>query len=71
MKQILGLRSETWDTRQNLHMTVPKDFRRSGATPEGLMLYYVDLPESDIAAPNGYRLVQSHVSKSRHEAPTS
>ena len=37
-------------------MTVPKNFRRMGATPEGLTLHYADLPESDIAARNGYRL---------------
>jgi hypothetical protein len=37
-------------------MTVPTGFRRSGATPEGLTLHYADLPESDIAARNGYRL---------------
>lgn len=39
-----------------LDMTVPTSFRRSGATPEGLTLHYADLPESDIAARNGYRL---------------
>ncbi len=39
-----------------LHMTVPTGFRRSVETPEGLVLYYADLPESDIAARNGYRL---------------
>ena len=40
----------------DLHMTVPRGFRRSGATPEGLTLYYADLPESDIAERKGYRL---------------
>ena len=39
-----------------LEMTVPKRFRRRGATPEGLTLHYADLPESDIAARKGYRL---------------
>jgi hypothetical protein len=39
-----------------LEMTVPRGFRRSGATPAGLMLRYGDLPESDIAAAPGYRL---------------
>jgi hypothetical protein len=39
-----------------LEMTVPKRFRRMGATPQGLTLHYADLPESDIAARNGYRL---------------
>ncbi len=39
-----------------LEMTVPKGFRRSAATPEGLTLHYGELPESDIAARNGYRL---------------
>lgn len=42
--------------RAELHMTVPTSFRRSGATPEGLTLHSADLPESDIAARNGYRL---------------
>jgi hypothetical protein len=37
-------------------MTVPKNFRRMGATPEGLTLHYGELPESDIVARNGYRL---------------
>jgi hypothetical protein len=44
------------DVHPELEMTVPKSFRRSGATPEGLTLHYCDLPESDIAARNGYRL---------------
>jgi hypothetical protein len=37
-------------------MTVPRGFRRSGPTPEGLTLHSADLPESDIAERNGYRL---------------
>jgi hypothetical protein len=40
----------------DLHMTVPRSFRRSGATPEGLTLYYADLPASDIAERKRYRL---------------
>ena len=44
------------DAHLELDMTVPKGFRRSGATPEGLTLHYAELPESDIAARNGYRL---------------
>lgn len=44
------------DVPPELDMTVPTSFRRSGATPEGLKLHYADLPESDIAARNGYRL---------------
>ena len=44
------------DVHPELEMTVPTSFRRSGATPEGLTLHYADLPESDIAARNGYRL---------------
>ena len=44
------------DLHPELDMTVPTSFRRSGATPEGLTLHYADLPESDIAARNGYRL---------------
>src|SRR6185437_4937504 len=39
-----------------LHMTVPKGFRRTGATPEGLTLHYANLAESDIAERKGYRL---------------
>lgn len=39
-----------------LHMTVPTDFRRSGPMPPGLVLHYADLPASDIAAGEGYRL---------------
>ena len=37
-------------------MTVPTSFRRNGATPECLTLHYAELPESDIAARNGYLL---------------
>jgi hypothetical protein len=44
------------DVHPELEMTVPKSFRRMGATPEGLTLHYANLPESDIAARNGYRL---------------
>jgi hypothetical protein len=44
------------DVHPELEMTVPKGFRRSGAAPQGLTLHYADLPESDIAARNGYRL---------------
>jgi hypothetical protein len=44
------------DAHPELEMTVPRGFRRSGATPEGLTLHYANLPESDIAARNGYRL---------------
>ena len=36
-----------------LHMTVPKNFRRMGATPEGLTLPSANLPESDIAEGQG------------------
>ncbi len=39
-----------------LHMTVLTSFRRSGATPEGLELHFADLPASDIAAGEGYRM---------------
>ncbi|HWF67892.1 MAG TPA: type IV toxin-antitoxin system AbiEi family antitoxin domain-containing protein [Acidobacteriaceae bacterium] len=39
-----------------LHMTVPTGFRRNSATPEGLVLHFADLPESDIEAGEGYRL---------------
>ena len=46
----------TTDLPAALEMTVPKGFRRRGATPEGLTLYYADLAESDIVARKGYRL---------------
>jgi hypothetical protein len=46
----------TTDLPPALEMTVPKGFRRMGATPEGLRLHYADLAESDIAARKGYRL---------------
>ncbi|HTU50859.1 MAG TPA: hypothetical protein VMF56_09705 [Acidobacteriaceae bacterium] len=46
----------TTDVPPALEMTVPKGFRRMGATPEGLKLYYANLRESDIAARKGYRL---------------
>ena len=35
---------------------MPKGFRRTGATPEGLTLHFGDLPESDIVTRKGYRL---------------
>ena len=44
------------DISPKLEMTVPKGFRRMGATLEGLTLHYGELPESDIAARKGYRL---------------
>jgi hypothetical protein len=44
------------DVQPVLEMTVPKGFRRMGATPEGLTLHYCDLPASDIAGRKGYRL---------------
>ena len=46
----------TADVPAALEMTVPRSFRRRGATPEGLTLHYADLAESDIAARKGYRL---------------
>jgi hypothetical protein len=39
-----------------LEMTVPRNFRRSGAIPEGLRLHYGSLPESDVSLGNGHRL---------------
>lgn len=41
-----------------LHMTVPKDFRRSTDTPGILALHYADLPESDVQAAQGYRITR-------------
>ena len=46
----------TTDLPPVLEMTVPKGFRRTGATPEGLTLHFGDLPESDIVTRKGYRL---------------
>ena len=46
----------TADVPAVLEMTVPRSFRRRGATPEGLKLHYADLAEGDIAARKGYRL---------------
>ena len=39
-----------------LHMTVPKDFKRSTKIPEVLALHKADLPKSDIREVNGYRM---------------
>jgi hypothetical protein len=39
-----------------MHMTVPAKFRRFGPTPECLALHYCELPKSDIAVEQGYRL---------------
>jgi hypothetical protein len=44
------------DAHPELEMTVPRGFRRSGATPEGLTLHYAELPATDIAARKGYQL---------------
>lgn len=39
-----------------LHMTVPRSFRRNSAIPKRLTLHSADLPKSDIAVRDGYRL---------------
>jgi predicted transcriptional regulator of viral defense system len=39
-----------------LHMTVPKDFRRSVSLPSSLKLYFADLAESDWIEHQGYRV---------------
>lgn len=52
----LGLYLTPQKRRTELHMTVPKGFRRSGGTPEGLTLYYADLPKGDIAEGRGFRV---------------
>jgi predicted transcriptional regulator of viral defense system len=39
-----------------LHMTVPKHFRKSVATPSALKLYHADLQKSDWVEQKGYRI---------------
>lgn len=39
-----------------LHMTVPKNFRRNSEIPHVLVLYFADLPQSDIGAVHGVRV---------------
>ena len=41
-----------------LHMTVPRNFRRSTDTPGILVLHYADLPESDVQTAQGYRFTR-------------
>ena len=38
-----------------LHMTVPSDFRRNSDIPNILVLYYADLPGSDIQTAQGFK----------------
>lgn len=41
-----------------LRMTVPKGFRRNSEIPPVLVLYLVDLPQSDIGDANGVRVTK-------------
>jgi predicted transcriptional regulator of viral defense system len=38
-----------------LHMTVPTDFRRNSEIPGILVLYFTDLPESDVKTAQGFK----------------
>src|SRR3984885_11383251 len=42
-----------------LHMTVPKNFRRNSEIPRVLVLYYGDLPQSDIGSVHGVRVTKA------------
>jgi predicted transcriptional regulator of viral defense system len=41
-----------------LHMTVPTDFRRSGAIPGILVLHYANLPKNDIQTAQGFNFTR-------------
>ena len=41
-----------------LHMTVPKDFRRNSEIPRVLVLYFADVPQSDIGVVHGVRVTK-------------
>jgi len=41
-----------------LHMTVPRNFRRNSAIPRVLVLYFADLPQSDIGVAHGVRVTR-------------
>lgn len=41
-----------------IHMTVPKDFRRSAPIPEVLVLHRAELQKEDIEAMHGYRVTR-------------
>ncbi len=42
----------------NLHMTVPRGFRRNSDIPGILVLHYADLPESDVQAAQGFKFTR-------------
>src|ERR1700681_1469440 len=42
----------------NLHMTVPKNFRRNSEIPRVLVLHFADLPQDDIGAVHGVRVTK-------------
>jgi len=41
-----------------LHMTVPKDFRRSSDIPGILVRHYADLPASDVQTAQGFKFTR-------------
>lgn len=41
-----------------LHMTVPRNFRRNSEIPRVLILYFADLPQSDIGVAHGVRVTR-------------
>ncbi len=41
-----------------LHMTVPRDFRRSGPIPKALVLYHAALRKEDIEARHGFKVTR-------------
>jgi predicted transcriptional regulator of viral defense system len=42
----------------NLHMTVPRSFRRNSEIPRVLVLHFADLPQSDIGTVHGVRVTK-------------
>ena len=42
----------------NLHMTVPKSFRRNSEIPRVLVLHFADLPQSEIGSVHGVRVTK-------------
>jgi predicted transcriptional regulator of viral defense system len=41
-----------------LHMTMPRNFRRNSEVPRVLILYFADLPQSDIGVAHGVRVTR-------------
>jgi predicted transcriptional regulator of viral defense system len=42
----------------NLHMTVPRSFRRNSEIPRVIVLHFADLPQSDIGVVHGVRVTR-------------